>query len=341
LLYNASNTFGAKGLYYSFYTILNQLGGRTVGDLNKIGDWQGLYDRDGFRSYYAIGHQTLLNVLGSRLPFAQEAGYVQKVWRPPPNGRYCFTRPGEPNTMDTFRDMVRGIRRSGVDVRFYLEPEHARMMLALQDAGLWPQFEDWKRGVIRVVTEEAEESGQPQIPVWDFSGFNTVTNEHLPDASDKSTMMRYFWEAAHYKKEAGDLILDRVLNYRDPHRVLPPDFGVRLTSANIESWLDATREAGRDYVRAETEEAAGVQDTVKRALEGSAGSNCGHYIAELQAASEAIRRGDRKAADAAFARAKAIDESDRRRAIALGVTYHEPGFAAALRSAEAGGDIPQ
>ena len=107
-----------------------------------------LYDRDGYRSYFAIGFNLILSGIGTRAVFSQEKYYVRKVWRPPPDERYCFTRTGQPNTMDTFRDMVRFARQSGVNVRFFLEPQHARLMLALQDAGLWPQFEDWKRDVV-------------------------------------------------------------------------------------------------------------------------------------------------------------------------------------------------
>ena len=248
LLYNARNLFGDSGLFYSVYTVSHQLGPADERNVNKTGDWQALYDKDGLRSYYPLGAQIALDILGARIPFEQEGGYVKKVLRPPPDERYCFTRAGQPNTMDTFRDMVRFVRQSGVDVQFYLEPVHARMLLALQYAGLWPQFEDWKRGIVKVLAEEGEESGQSQFPVWDFSGFNAITSEHLPDVDDKSTALRWFWEAAHYKRETGDLILDRVLDYHAPGRVVPGDFGMRLSSENIKSWLVATREAGQNYV---------------------------------------------------------------------------------------------
>jgi hypothetical protein len=342
LYYNAGRFFGTQGLFYSYFTVKGQLTEADRTDKSKANAWASLYDRDGFRSYFHIGFDLLLGANGTRWAFSegQEHYYVIKVWRPPPGNRYCFAKPGQPSTMDTFRELVRTARQSGVDVRFYLEPLHARMMLAIQDAGLWPQFEDWKRGIVDVLSEEAKASGKPQFPIWDFSGFNSVTDEHVPGPEDKTTRMRWFWEDSHYNKEAGDMILDRVLDYQAPGRTIPQDFGIRLRPENIEDWLVATRKAGRDYVGAEPGEARMVQETVASALAGSAGSNCGYYMDELRAASAALQRGDTATANAAIARAIAIDAADRQRAADMGVTYWEPGFATALQSVQEGAKPP-
>jgi tetratricopeptide (TPR) repeat protein len=332
--YNANRFIGPQGLIFSFLTVTHQLK-----EPNSNPEAWVLYDKDGFRSYFPLA---LLSVPSSRIFFsdAQEKYYVSKIWRPPPSERYCFTAAGGQNTMDTFRDMVRFARQSNMDARFYLEPLHARMMLALQDAGLWPQFEDWKRGIVTILSEEAQESGKPPFPLWDFSDFNSVTDEHIPSFDDETTRMKWFWEPSHYKKETGDMILDRVLDYHRIERVDPADFGVKLSLENIESWLVNTRTAGRDYVRAEPNEASFVRDVVDRALAGSDGSNCGYYMDELRIASAAVRRGDKESANKAIERAKAIDERDRRRAVETGVAYREPGFDLALQAAEAGKAIP-
>ena len=49
--------------------------------------------------------------------------------------------------------------------------------------------------------------------------------------------MRWYWEHSHYRKATGDLMLDRVLGYSDPKRPMPADFGVRLTSANVDQHI--------------------------------------------------------------------------------------------------------
>jgi hypothetical protein len=327
---------GITGLTYSYQAFLDQR------KLTSADAWAA-YDRDGFRSQFPSAFTSIFARSGARATFSegQEKYYVSRVWRPPPDQRFCFTRPGQPNTMDTFQELVRVARLSGADVRFYLEPLHSRMMLALQDAGLWPQFEDWKRGIVKILAEDAQRSGNPQFPLWDFSGFNTITNEHIPGVEDKTTRMQWFWEPSHYKKETGDLILDRVLDYHATDRIAPADFGTRLFLENIESWLATIRNAGQDYVRVEPQEAQFIQDVVDRALVNSSGSNCGYYMDQLRAASAALRRGDQEAAKAAFDSAKTIDENDRRHAAEIGVAYREAGFATALRTAEAGGDLAE
>ena len=33
------------------------------------------------------------------------------------------------------------------------------------------------------------------------------------------TPMRWYWDYSHYRKETGDLMLDRIFDYRDPSRL--------------------------------------------------------------------------------------------------------------------------
>jgi hypothetical protein len=53
--------------------------------------------------------------------------------------------------------------------------------------------------------------------------------------------MRWYWDYSHYHKATGDLILDRIFDYRDHARTLPDDFSVRLTSANIDAHFALSR----------------------------------------------------------------------------------------------------
>jgi hypothetical protein len=64
--------------------------------------------------------------------------------------------------------------------------------------------------------------------------FISGTSEALPT---DTTPMLWFWDASHYRKATGDLILDRIFDFQDPARALPADFGVRMTAANIDAHL--------------------------------------------------------------------------------------------------------
>jgi hypothetical protein len=340
LWYDVDRYLGPRGLYYSYATVVSQRNDKDdTSEFAKVGYWTSLYNELGFRDQFDVIDK-FVPMRGARSVFGdgQEWAYADRVWRAGPDKRYCFTRPGQPDTMQVFRDFVDEIYRSGVDVRLYLEPMHARMMLALQDAGLWPQFEDWKRGMVAIIDEEARKLNKPRLALFDFSGFNSVTDVSLPPANDRSHTVKWFWEPSHYKKAAGDLILSRILDDASPERPVPDDFGIKLSPDNIEDWLVQTRAAGVKYRAAEPEEAAIVKGAVDRAMKGEDGSNCGAYMPLLTEAADDFRRGDQAGAERAIARATAIDEKDRQRANREGVAYRE-SFAATLRIVRAGGHI--
>jgi hypothetical protein len=82
-------------------------------------------------------------------------------------------------------------------------------------------FENWK-------------SKLPQeIPVWDFSGHNTITLEPIQD------VMENYVDNFHYTKLVGDLILNRILSYKDNE--VPADFSVLVTKENLEFHLAKIR----------------------------------------------------------------------------------------------------
>ena len=57
--------------------------------------------------------------------------------------------------------------------------------------------------------------------------------------------MRWYWESVHYKRELGDLMVDRML--RNVRSTEWPDFGVELSPESIEGHLAALRSAQRAY----------------------------------------------------------------------------------------------
>ena len=336
-LYDFKSYLGLRGLYSSLATIAKQMPERERDVPARAMEWLALSGADGFRDGDAV-FRARVRTGGYRALFgtAQESAYVASTWRPAPEQRYCFTREGQPNTFDHFRELVRFARKSGIDLRLFIAPIHGRLLLALQEAGLWPQYEDWKRGLVDSLEEEARESGGVAFPIWDFSGFNSVTMEPVPPAGDIETEVLWFWEPSHFKKEAGDLMLDRVLGHHEPTRDIPDDFGTLLSKSNIEAMLLRSREAGRSYVEREAEDAQLVRNVVAKALENSTGSNCGFDREALREGVRALNRGDESAAETAFARAVEIHDADRRRFMELGVPYQERGFEDALAAARNG-----
>ena len=93
-----------------------------------------------------------------------------------------------------FREIVRFSREHGIDLRVFLPPEHVVLAEALRVRGLWCTYLAWKSRVTALT------------PVWDFSGYNPITTE--PITRD----MKWYWDASHFRREVGDLILDRMFD---------------------------------------------------------------------------------------------------------------------------------
>jgi tetratricopeptide (TPR) repeat protein len=108
---------------------------------------------------------------------------------------------------------------------------------------------------------------------------------------------------------------------------------------NIEDWLAQTRTAGRQYRKAEPQEAALVKNAVDRAMEGQDGANCGTYMPLLFKASDDLQHGNRAGAEQAIASAEEINRADHQPAEQEGVTYREAAFATSLQTIRAGGRI--
>ncbi len=329
-IYDADTLLWTKGVAYDIATVRHQL----PDPQGHVLSWIALYDRDGFRgnNFNALmpvaasdGFRTLIDTATGKQA-GQEGYYTSKIWRAGPDQRYCFTHSGQPDTIAVFHNMVNFARESGIDIRFVINPIHARMLIALEEIGLWPQYEAWKRDLVAVLAEDAEENHSKPFPLWDFSGFNSITTEPIPALGDKRSMMRWWWEPSHYQKAAGDLMLDRVLDYRPGLASVPSDFGILLSPSNIDTWLAETRERGRAYRRDQPKEIKIVTNRVLPLIADADGTNCGYDIDALREASSALRRGDHATAEADFAHAVAIHEADEHQAAELGVSDREVGF---------------
>ena len=141
--------------------------------------------------------------------------------------------------------------------------------------GLGQRYEFWLKELVRINEEEAARAGRQPLPLWDFGYVNTITSEPIPATGDM-TPMRWTWDYSHYRKAAGDLILDRIFDYRDPTRAVPDDFGVRLTSANIDAHLARSRSQLADWAAANPEFASEILAAAQnpKALNRQAEATC-------------------------------------------------------------------
>jgi hypothetical protein len=183
--------------------------------------------------------------------------YLGNHYFPPPDRRFDLVgEEGGYRPLADFARLLQLAREQRIDLRLFISPVHAWQLLTIEEAGLWPLFEEWKRGLVAALEEDRRaHPDEPPCVLWDFSGFNPVTTEALPAPGDRSTLMRYYWESSHYRKEAGDLVLSRVLAAGPP---APADFGVPLDARNVERELALLREGLADYRRRHPDAAAEI-----------------------------------------------------------------------------------
>jgi hypothetical protein len=71
------------------------------------------------------------------------------------------------------------------------------------------------------------------VELWDFSGFAPYADEPVPMPGDKRAEMRWYWEAGHFKKALGDIILERIFEAGGSET----GWGRRLKGGDVETHL--------------------------------------------------------------------------------------------------------
>jgi hypothetical protein len=179
---------------------------------------------------------------------ANEEVFISRTFRPEPSRRYDFEDRGARSSLLYFKQIAEICRRNGIELIVAILPAHARQNEAIRASGLWPKFEDWKRQLVQILSNESQASGGNRpFALWDFSGYNSMTTETVPDIGNTESKMRYYFESSHFKKELGDMVLDRALGYQSAQRVIPADFGVLLTTGNVESHLAQIQSDQRNW----------------------------------------------------------------------------------------------
>ena len=153
-------------------------------------------------------------------------------------------------------------RAQRVDLRIFIAPEHAHQLEITAAIGEWATLENAKRSLVQLLAEDsARHAGAPPIPLWDFSGYSSVTTEALPESGSHAEM-KFYWDSSHFKDIVGDFVLDRLFNSSRPRKEIPADFGVPLTPATIEPALARLRADRLAYRRSHPEDVAWIQSLV-------------------------------------------------------------------------------
>lgn len=232
----------------TFDALISSLG--TIAWQNQ--DCRSLIEPDGMVS--SRDKDCTVAKLGHRRLFQRSEWKFLNIWRVYGNFELRDEKSGR-TTLEAVGNMAADARRWGIDLRFFISPVHARQLEVLRRAGAWQQYEDWKRELVAVLAADAaKHPNGPDIPLWDFSGYNSITSVTVPAADQTESRMWSYWEGSHFTKAVGDMVLDRVLSHESRGRIIPRDFGVRLTSENIEGHIRNIRAAGEQYRRTHSDD---------------------------------------------------------------------------------------
>jgi hypothetical protein len=167
------------------------------------------------------------------------------------------------SSYESLRAMIRLARANDIDLSFYISPVHARQLEIYRVLGLSDAMDSWERRLVEILDEDAtSHAGRKPFPLWDFGGYNAVTEESVPALGDPVSRMRGYWETTHYTSRIGDLILNRLLGCAAEGADSVPGFGVQLTRRNIESRLGESRAAGEQYRRHHPEDVKEIEAAV-------------------------------------------------------------------------------
>jgi hypothetical protein len=128
----------------------------------------------------------------------------------------------------------------GIQVRIFIHPIHSRIEEARWRTGIDDLELQLRRDLVSLAA--ARNPQPPRAPcfpggameIWDFAGFPEVA-QSAPPAHSGDPVNPWYYEPSHYRPALGLTILQRLLGEPTMPPVAPDQFGVRLTTDNVET----------------------------------------------------------------------------------------------------------
>ncbi len=194
---------------------------------------------DGFNP--GLDYVPIIRSEGQSVLFAQKNREVRSRLRADTLGmRYADGRRGQP--LLALRHFLQWAKDEDVEVVLFVNPYHVDYLILVEMSGYWPLFEEWKRQL----TDIAVEFG---VTLWDFNAVDAYSTESPPPPRDRRSMLRWFWEPAHYRRELGDLMLAAMLD-RTCAAPAVHGFGTELTPASLPRALERVRDDLHRFMQA-------------------------------------------------------------------------------------------
>lgn len=159
-------------------------------------------------------------------------------WFPEPCRTWRFRdASGREPGFEIYHRMLALAYKNRIRAVLVVPPIHATMLVALLDTGIYPDYEEWKRRLVRINAAEADAHGRVAFPMYDFGVAAPETAEDIPE--DSRDWTETFFDPEHVHASVGDKMIDTMYRAKAPNTA--GNWGARLTDANLEEHLTASR----------------------------------------------------------------------------------------------------
>ena len=169
-------------------------------------------------------------------PQRKNFDYIERNFLLEPLADMPYTQPfyesSEINTFSTLEKFITLAHDLKIKVEFIIPPVHARMFEVIFSMGRWQDYENWKRTFVFTNEEIAKKLNDTPFTIWDFTAYNDITTEPVPQFNDKLTHMRWFYDDVHVQPALGEFMLNEMDHYTDDTYLV-----TKLTALSVEKNL--------------------------------------------------------------------------------------------------------
>lgn len=193
--------------------------------------------KDHQRIIYKGGHQAFINegnkMLFDLLSKIDTSDYMQK-------------------SLGFYSQLLKLAYDKKIRLILFIPPSHASLYETIHASGYTETFNSWKRNIITINEDMAHTLNTKAHVFYDFSGYNSITEEEIPPKEQIEVGMKWFWEAIHFKEELGYHILDRVFNHKRNNCPTPNDFGIKINIESLELHEKSQKKNRLKYIQTHT-----------------------------------------------------------------------------------------
>ena len=126
--------------------------------------------------------------------------------------------------------------RHHIPMKMLFPAEHVDYLLLMDETGVWPYMEAWKRRVIAMNEQIAAQYHVAPYPIWDFGGINVYSTETSWEKLPVGQSMLWYEDIVHFQGELGAKMLAAIRDQQTQG-----DWFETVDSKNIDSHLEKIR----------------------------------------------------------------------------------------------------